>query len=435
LTAAEDSIQHDIDEYGYDLVGSCLDLLQRESEQSVLLTVIEALAFLTLHVRNKLKLVEGSVAWISTLTQKLRSTADAHRFSSAFSTMSYGICQIICNMSTDSAELRSKINSETDELKRAASKGLQSGNAPEHYQKQKAEQDRQIANAGSVEQIATVKRKLVTSSICSLLVAAVPSNLQVVSDHQLDNICTALVTLSNEKSIRGAMIQQGAVSLLLKLHDFSAAQNSNSSTIERDSAKRLQYRRACELALARLCISTDPRLLPQHQLASLVAPLIELVREASHELHQFESLLALTNLASLNEDDLMDRLLDAGAWGEVRSSLTVDNVQIQRAAVECLANMIVAPRVLERLSAPIKVDDTGSDLHLFVLFARSGDLPTRCAASGALANIAFDAEIAQNLAALRCVPLARELIASGNQALIDRGRVMLEQLQGHGYSN
>jgi hypothetical protein len=175
----------------------------------------------------------------------------------------------------------------------------------------------------------------------------------------------ALLALASDDSegVRGALVQQGALRLGLRLEQHSAPRAKD------DAA----------LALARVCISTNPHMYPQSDTVcvSLVAPLLRLVRRSTHELNQFEvsgqcgrvallsfvlvcasacgvgavlprtsfagsshgfllpslqATLALTNLSSLGED-VRSAVVADGGWSDMRLLLTSSNNMVQRAAI------------------------------------------------------------------------------------------------------
>jgi hypothetical protein len=55
----------------------------------------------------------------------------------------------------------------------------------------------------------------------------------------------------------------------------------------------------------------------------------------------------VTNLSSF-DDDTRDQLLHASAWSEARVVLSSTNIQLQRAAVEFMTNLVGMPDVLEK---------------------------------------------------------------------------------------
>jgi len=72
----------------------------------------------------------------------------------------------------------------------------------------------------------------------------------------------------------------------------------------------------------------------------MVKPMLQLVDEADNELQQFEACLGLTNLATVPE--LRERIVGAGGWRTLQMALTCDNPLVQRAALECLSNLVAA---------------------------------------------------------------------------------------------
>lgn len=95
-------------------------------------------------------------------------------------------------------------------------------------------------------------------------------------------------------------------------------------------------------------------------------------------------------------DKLRNRVVQEGGWASMQDLLVSDNVMVQRAGIECLTNLSTCSKATERLSSPSGMHD----LTFFLIFAESDDLSSRLAATGALAMITSDEEIAKNLCAL-----------------------------------
>jgi protein unc-45 len=100
-------------------------------------------------------------------------------------------------------------------------------------------------------------------------------------------------------------------------------------------------------------------------------------------LAKFESLLALTNLASADEptSDAVTR----AAWPQIEDLLLSDNLLVQRAAVELTCNLCAAPQGIEKFA-----DGSGQAakrLHILLALADAEDSATRSAAGGALAML------------------------------------------------
>jgi hypothetical protein len=104
----------------------------------------------------------------------------------------------------------------------------------------------------------------------------------------------------------------------------------------------------------------------------------------STNLQQFESLLALTNLASYEEDCVEAIVGNQGLKCLLSLQFSEHNL-VRRAATEALCNMVYHPRVLAGLRNP----DT---LKLWLALADDykGDLPTARAAAGGLAMASKD---------------------------------------------
>jgi hypothetical protein len=106
------------------------------------------------------------------------------------------------------------------------------------------------------------------------------------SDITREQVARVFLALVEDPKHRGLVIQQGGVKALLPLaHDNTAA----------GKLKAAQ-------ALAKICITSDPNVAFSGQRAAeLVRPLLALTKERKGLL-QFEAGLALTNLASMNDD-------------------------------------------------------------------------------------------------------------------------------------
>ncbi|BEJ15638.1 hypothetical protein CspHIS471_0502430 [Cutaneotrichosporon sp. HIS471] len=213
----------------------------------------------------------------------------------------------------------------------------------------------------------------------------------------LARICLGLV---EERAHRAPFIRDGGFKVL--------------TIVLRDSKQGL----AAPQALAKLAITTPPQLLfpPPHQTNALnaLAPLYGLLvsREASL-LQQFEALMALTNLASVDgqfgarivdakvatPDDFKGRGRgDTKVIDKVEELMLDDNTLVRRAATELVCNLVNSEAGFAYFAgeadgkeANIKVGNGGkavrstARLGVLLLLTDVDDLPTRLAASGALA--------------------------------------------------
>ncbi|KAB8078229.1 myosin-binding striated muscle assembly central-domain-containing protein [Aspergillus leporis] len=198
-----------------------------------------------------------------------------------------------------------------------------------------------------------------------------------------------MLSLSRNQKTRGTLTQQGGVKLLLNI---GTPRQGSSGSISNEAVPNASH------ALARILISVDPsHVFPPSgfpQVTSATRPLAALlvVPEASAEqprdlLPVFESLLALTNLASYPDETAPDAIVRQ-AWPVIEDLLLNNSPLIQRAA-----------------------SLTDAD-----------DLATRRAAGGALAMLTeFDSVVAGVLDRPRGVPLLLRLCQEDDEGLLHRG--------------
>lgn len=99
----------------------------------------------------------------------------------------------------------------------------------------------------------------------------------------------------------------------------------------------------------------------------------------------FEALLALTNLASV--DEKCAGLIVHIAWEKLEILLVSGNELVQRAAVELLCNLAASPQCAAKFFDPATKASGTSRLRLLAALADIDDLPVRLAATGAIAML------------------------------------------------
>ncbi|KAI7700458.1 ARM repeat-containing protein [Hortaea werneckii] len=200
-----------------------------------------------------------------------------------------------------------------------------------------------------------------------------------------------LLSLAKEQKHRAAMAQQGATRLLLQIIE-------RTSQTDKSTSEASLIERTASHALARLLISINPTHiftsgLPATSAVSSLIPL--LTTDHTNDpvpnpperdlLPTFETLLALTNLASMSDSTAAD-LLTRSATPQIEDLLFSTHPLIQRATVELLCNLMAHP---SGVSLFVLTDSADAKRRLHILFAltTSGDLGTRRAAGGALAML------------------------------------------------
>lgn len=222
-------------------------------------------------------------------------------------------------------------------------------------------------------------------------------------------------SLSVIKEIRGPLAQQGAVSLMLA---------SWAALPEADTAGR----RVAAQALARILISTNPALVfggsRSNAIHTTVRALIYILppdpaSEVRDLLPCFESLMALTNLASV-EDDTVRQLIISSAWSHVEEQLLSSNALISKAAVELVCNLMQSPEGIALYAE--ETPQARNRLHILLALADAEDEGTRSAAGGALASLAgFESVVRAITQRERGVKVILTMCVDDNENLRHRG--------------
>lgn len=84
-------------------------------------------------------------------------------------------------------------------------------------------------------------------------------------------------------------------------------------------------------AIAKIAITTDPNIAFKSTAMSLVSPLLAICN-GDVPLRQFEGLMALTNLASMQNQDVKNSIIQKGGVKTMEIMMFHDNFMIQRAA-------------------------------------------------------------------------------------------------------
>lgn len=268
---------------------------------------------------------------------------------------------------------------------------------------------------------------IIDAGVMSLLVAC--GRVAMPSVHDLT--AKILLALARRPTSRGTLAQQGAIKLLLGL----AIPKQGDTIVVTETTQNASH------ALARILISVDPsHVFPSSgfpQVTSAVRPLLSLLTSPETTsfsadqprdlLPVFESLLALTNLASYPHDDTPAELTVREGWPAVEDLLLSSNPRVQRAACELVCNLMTCE------SGIIKFAD-GSNraaqrLHILLALTDADDFPTRRAAGGALAMLTeYDAAVAAVLDRPRGVDLLLGLCQEDDDALLHRGAVCVRNL-------
>eukprot|EP01147_Barroeca_monosierra_P000825 gene825-4105_t len=236
------------------------------------------------------------------------------------------------------------------------------------------------------------------------------------SDGTREQIARVLLAMAEKQDHRGVIIAQGGARALLEL----ARQNSEKGKIK------------AAHALAKIAITSDPTIaFPGQRAAELVQPLVQLSRSPlslscdalvltlfytvsfvldlttqwtniilreRNGLMMFEAAMAMTNLASIN-DDLRNKLLHEKAVARLEDMMFDEDPLIRRAATEALCNCFLSEKIYDQFA---KRDAPSFErLKLWILFSGveqdDFDLPTCRAASGGLAVLSSSSDVCQRI--------------------------------------
>jgi hypothetical protein len=231
-------------------------------------------------------------------------------------------------------------------------------------------------------------------------------------------VVSIVFSLSKTSRIRGQMAQQGAIKLLL--HAFSVFPSDN-----------IPARRTTAHALARILISTNPvhvfsgsNPIP---MTSSIRPLLLLLNddpatEQRDLLPVFESLLALTNLAS-TDDTARNPIIRLG-FPRIEELLLSNNKLVTRATVELICNLMQAPGGVAKFADGGK--QASHRMHILLALTDSEDFETRRAAGGAIASLTeWDTAVNAILERDRGVTLLLALCKEDQEELRHRGVVCI----------
>lgn len=335
------------------LVNSLKDIIKsKSSDATLILNAVEGLAYACLKPDVKESLGDDGefLKCLSTLT-----ISTARQDTASSNPLLFGIGTILANLTM----YRPVMDDHQKQMKKlrdlANAKQRQAAGAPakEEEKEDSREDDKAVDER--------IKKAIKQGAAMALMVLSKNSsvNIRAVAAQTYLNLVTPQPT-------RGQLLQQGIVKGLLPL-----SRDTNSGIL-------------ASQALAKLAITTDPRIaFVGDTILDLVRPFLELCKDTS-QLRQFEGLMALTNLASV--DDRVRQLIEHAEGMSVFENLQLsNNDMVQRAATEMVCNMTFCDPVFERYSDPSKSQNR---IRLLMILSDHEDPATRRAASGALAILA-----------------------------------------------
>lgn len=206
----------------------------------------------------------------------------------------------------------------------------------------------------------------VNKRLTILCKAGVTTGLVALSKTESHNskelIARVLNAICSLQELRGIVVQQGGAKILIPM----ALEGTNNG------------KKQAAQALARIGITINPEVaFPGQRNLEVVRPLVSLLHPECTALENFEALMALCNLAGMNETT-RNRILKEGGLSKIELYLYEEHVMLQRAAAQCICNLVQSEDV-------VKTYEGNNDKTKYLyLLCQEDDVDTVMAASGAL---------------------------------------------------
>uniref|UniRef100_A0A182T2Z1 UNC-45/Cro1/She4 central domain-containing protein n=1 Tax=Anopheles maculatus TaxID=74869 RepID=A0A182T2Z1_9DIPT len=185
------------------------------------------------------------------------------------------------------------------------------------------------------------------------------------SDNSKEMIARVFNALCSEQEARGKVVQQGGAKVLLPLSLNGTANG----------------KRHAAQALSRIGITINPEVaFPGQRNLEVIRPLMNQLHPDYTSLENFEALMALCNLASMNEST-RQRILKEQGMIKIETYMGEDHLMLRRAATQVMCNMVQSPDAVELCEKP------NDRVKMLALLCEEEDEDTALAASGALAYL------------------------------------------------
>ncbi|XP_001600626.2 protein unc-45 homolog B [Nasonia vitripennis] len=252
----------------------------------------------------------------------------------------------------------------------------------------------------------------VTKRLISLAKAGVTSALVALSKTDSQNskelISRVFNAICSQVDVRGIVVQQGGAKALLPL-----------ALDGTDKGKK-----QASQALARLGITINPEVaFPGQRIYEVIRPLINLLNPECNALENFEALMALCNLAGVN-DNVRKRILKEGGFQKIEVYMYEDHDMLRRASTQVVNNLMMCEDTIKFYEG-----DNDRTKYLVILCSEE-DLDTSLAAAGALAMLTSVSKAAcyKIFDSANWLDSLKYLLANPNQDLQHRGVVILHNM-------
>ncbi|KAI9570313.1 ARM repeat-containing protein [Boletus coccyginus] len=334
---------------------------------------VEGLAYLSANSSVKKNLANHTfLKRLFSFIPKRKAAADA----TTNSTLIYGVLVIISNLSAYKP-LLSQEQQQIAKLRRMAESGKQVGGQGVEEQPDPIESEREV-----------LARCHIAINCGALDVLATASGLD--SQGIRSSVGQVLLSFAENKENRGEILRGGGSKTLTRI--IQSASPSPDS-LPQEALQAIQ-------ALAKLVITAPPIQVfgPNEGIVvDAIRPFSQLLLHPSASmLQQFEAMMALTNLASHGPTFASRVANTPHVLNKVELLMLEDHTLMRRAATELICNLVAgSDHVFEKYAGardetvrPSSGDRSSkSKIHVLIAMSDVDDLPTRLAASGALAML------------------------------------------------
>lgn len=384
-----------------DLAKLFVDLVVEEKDKAtkgndrVLVSSLEGLAYLTLTPSPEIKRIASQSSFLDVVfsfASASTTTKSSQPPKSPNAARDYAIATLLHHLTKfPTPEDAQSEAAQVERLKRFASAGGGGG------------KNTNLAPSESVEQVVSRVISIVkhsTSPIPTVRLLYLSPSLQ--TRRLAGQILHSFVT---PQTLRGHLLQSGVARFLLTL--IRNIPTPFDPTLDLAPVQ----------ALSKLFITSNPLLIfgptPSSPLLFEASQAITLPLGVSSSssvplLAIFESLMALTNIASLSPEltDRLTRLLTLRdrtsssnqLLNAVEELLVNENKMVRRAAIELICNLVASEKGIEYFEPSTQTSTSTNRLHLLLALASSEDVPTRLAATGALTSLVCSKRISRSLA-------------------------------------
>lgn len=209
----------------------------------------------------------------------------------------------------------------------------------------------------------------VNKRLCTLAKAGVTSALASLAKTDSQNskelIARVFNAICSQQEVRGMVVQQGGAKALLPL-----------ALDGTDKGKK-----QASQALARLGITINPEVaFPGQRSMDVVRPFINLLNPECSALENFESLMALCNLAGVN-NSVRKHILKEGGFQKIEAYMYEDHDMLRRASTQVINNLVMCEDVIQYF------EQENDRVKYLVILCEDEDQATSMAAAGALAML------------------------------------------------